>query len=151
MNIREVMAAIEAGPNDITLYPGAEQRLVEEFEQQVGFELPADVKVFYQFCNGFESAEDLFRMIPLEEALKTRSRDLAEYHLKPNQFYLAEYLVYCDVWPIEIDLNQPNSYKIYGSEPTVFTHSLAEFLTRFLTGGVYNDGGLYKWREENRE
>ncbi len=69
-----------------------------------------------------------------------------------NQFYIAEYLIYCDMWTMEIELNQPSRYKIMGgtdgSAPTVLTHSFTEFLTRFLIGGVFDDGGLYKWREE---
>lgn len=153
MNISEVIAAIKAGPNDITLYSGAEQHLIDEFEKQVGFELPADLKVFYQFCNGFESAEDLFRIIPLNEALETRSRDMAEYYLKSNQFYLAEYLIYCDIWTIEIDLNQPNVYKISSGngswESEMLTCSFAEFLMRFLKGGLYGNDGLYKWEKKS--
>jgi hypothetical protein len=149
MNIQEVIAAIKAGPNDITLYPGATQELIDEFEKQVGFKLPADLKTFYRFCNGFESAEDLFRIVPLDEALETRPRDISEYHLKPNQFYIAEYLIYCDVWTIEIELNQPDTYRImHDPAPNLVTHSFSEFLLRFLKGGVFDDGGLYKWGEE---
>ena len=155
MNIEEVIAAIKAGPNDITLYPGAEQALIEEFEKQIGFELPVDLKVFYQFCNGFESAKDLFRIVPLDEALEMRSPHMVEYHLN-NQFYIAEYLIYCDSWKIEVDLLYPNHYKIYAwptisTEPEIMlTNSFADFLSRFLVGGVFDDGGLYKWREEIR-
>ncbi len=154
MNIGEVIATIKAGPNDITLYPGAENSLIEEFEQQMQFKLPDDLKTFYQCCNGFESAEDLFRLVPLDEVLERISwdkRDNRINELKPNQFYLAEYLIYCDMWTIEIDLIEAGSYKIISDVntrvETVLTHSFAEFLVRFLTGGVYDESGLYKWGE----
>jgi hypothetical protein len=149
MNIHDVIAAIKAGPNDITPYPGATQELIDEFEKQAGFKLPADLRTFYQSCNGFESAEDLFRIIPLDEALETRARDMLEYRLRPNQFYIAEYLIYCDMWTIEIELDQPNIYRItHDPAPNAITHSFSEFLLRFLKGGVFEEGGLYKWDEE---
>ena len=154
MDINKLIAEIKAGPNDITLYPEATQQLIDEFQLQTGILLPDELKYFYRECNGFQSAEDLFRIIPLDEALETRSLDIAEYQLQSNQFYLAEYLIYCDMWTIEIDSNYPNTYKILGgtdgSVPTVLTCSFAEFLTRFLKGGVFDDGGLYKLREEIR-
>jgi hypothetical protein len=152
MNIEEVIATIEAGPNDITLYSGAENSLIEKFEQQMQLKLPADLKTFYQCCNGFESAEDLFRIVPLDEFLERMSWDKRENRtceLKSNQFYLAEYLIYCDMWTIEIELDQPNTYRItHGSGPNALTQSFSEFLLRFLKGGVFGDGGLYKWSEE---
>ncbi|MDQ2793909.1 MAG: SMI1/KNR4 family protein [Bacteroidota bacterium] len=154
MNIEEVIATIKAGPNDITLYPGAGNSLIKEFEQQMQFKLPADLKAFYQCCNGFESAEDLFRIVPLDEILERISWDKRANRmseLKSNQFYLAEYLIYCDTWTIEIDLIEMGSYKIISDVntcvETALTHSFAEFLVRFLTGGVFDENGLYKWGE----
>jgi hypothetical protein len=142
MNISEAIAAIKAGPNDITLYPGAPQELIEEFQAKTGITLPSDLVIFYQECNGFESAEDLFRIVPLDEALENRSRDIAEYGLKSNQFYVAEFLLYCDTWTIEIDLSEPNTHRVLDGGNTVLTHSFVEFIARFLTGGVYGEGGL---------
>ncbi|GAB2865380.1 SMI1/KNR4 family protein [Hymenobacter ruber] len=157
MNIHGIIAAIKAGPNDITLYPGAEQSLIDDFEKRMGFNLPADLKVFYQFCNGFESAEDLFRIVPTDEILERVDYDRAHYGTQSNQLYFAEYLIYCDSWKIEIDSHHPNSYRIYagpnisGEPGIMLTNSLAEFLSKFLEGGVFNDGGLYKWQEEITE
>ena len=151
MEINKLIAEIKAGPSDITLYPGATQQLIDEFQLQTGILLPDELAHFYRECNGFESAEDLFRIIPLDEALATRSHDMAVHHVKANQFYIAEYLIYCDMWTIEIESGQLSVYKIIGGTgavPTVLTHSFAAFLTRFLAGGVFDDGGLYKWEEE---
>jgi len=102
------------------------------------------MKALYRFCNGFESAEDLFRIIPLDEI----ADPLYEY--EPNRFYFAEYMIYCDVWEIEINPSNPNEYWISnpGKAVRLLTQSLAEFLGRFLAKGVFGDGGLYTWHEE---
>jgi hypothetical protein len=153
MSINEIIASIKAGPNDITLYPGAPRELIEEFQAKTGIKLPSELTMFYQECNGFESAEDLFRIVPLDEILERIDYDRNHYHLKPNQFYLAEYLIYCDSWKIEVDLHHPDQYKIYegpsitGDSGIVLTSSFVEFVSRFLTGGVFEDNGLYKWGE----
>lgn len=156
MNISEAIAAIKAGPNDITLYPGAPQALIEEFQAKTGITLPSDLATFYQECNGFESAEDLFRIVPLDEILDRIEHDRTHRSIQPNQFYIAEYLIYCDMWKVEVDWSFPNHYKIdggpgVGGEPEiVLTHSFAEFISVFLTGGVFEDNGLYKWEEQIR-
>jgi hypothetical protein len=98
MDIYEVLSTLKANlsQTDITLYPGASEQLIQQFEQEMRLVLPTDFKTFYSFCNGFHSAEDEFQMIPLEEILYKKSE------LKPNQFYLAEYLFYCDLWEVEV-------------------------------------------------
>ncbi|RYU81848.1 SMI1/KNR4 family protein [Hymenobacter persicinus] len=131
---------------DISLYPAASAQLVSHFEAEMGLVLPADFKEFYSFCNGFESEEDVFRVIPLEEILERRSE-----HPK-GQFYVAEYLIYGDMWKVELNEEQPGRYQIsnHGSDALtiVLTDSLAEFIGRFLQGGVFDVAGLYEWREE---
>jgi len=126
----------------ITLYAPASSIEIKAFEESLKIILPEDVKQFYKFSNGFESAEDIFRIIDLEEILDQKKK------YKPNQFYIAEYMVYCDMWEIDID---PiiNNYSIQSGE-TILTNSFAEFLVRFLTGGVFESNGLYDWKDQIR-
>jgi hypothetical protein len=51
---------------DITLYRPATDRDLIDFEGKLKCPLPDDMKALYRFCNGFESAEDIFRIIPME-------------------------------------------------------------------------------------
>lgn len=129
---------------DITLYASAPPDRLATFPSQFGFNLPDDVKTLYRFCNGFESAEDLFRLIPLEENWDDRRPP------RPNSFYFAEYMIYCDLWEINVDPLDANSYTISnpGNHVRILTHSIAEFIGRFLAGGVFGKGGLYDWHNE---
>lgn len=115
---------------------------IESFERTIGFELPADFKEFYSICNGFTCTEDIFRMIPLEEI----SED--EQNHGENWFPFAEYMIYCDMWSFRRCLD--GAYQVFNKAETevVLTSSLLEFLQRFLTGGVFDKGGLHDWREE---
>lgn len=144
MDIYEVLSTLKASlsQTDITPYPSASEPLIQQFEQEMNLVLPADFKTFYSFCNGFESEKDMFRMIPLEEILEY------QHELQPQQFYLAEVLIYSDTWEVELT-NQPSGYRIHNTGATL-TDSLAVFLNRFLHGGVYQKHGLYNWREEAR-
>ncbi|MDO6435708.1 SMI1/KNR4 family protein [Flavitalea sp. BT771] len=146
MIIKEIIKQLSTNLSsyDITLYPPASEQTLLNFEQKLNCPLPDDIKTFYLFCNGFESAEDLFRIIPLEEITDR----LAEY--EPNSFTFAEYLIYCDTWEIEINPSNPNEYWIsnQGTASRLLTKSLAEFLDRFLAKGVFGDGGLYTWHDE---
>jgi len=129
---------------DITLYPAASEQEMINFEHQSNCPLPDDIKTLYRFCNGFESAEDLFRIIPLDEITDR----LSEY--KPNCFHFAEYMIYCDMWEIEINPSNPNEYWIAnrGNAFRLLTKSLTEFLDRFLAKGVFGNGGLSTWHDE---
>ena len=131
-------------PYDITPYPPASNEDLLNFEQKLGCPIPEDFKAFYFFCNGFESAEDLFRIIPLSEI----ADDLSKY--KPNCFAFAEYMIYCDIWEIEINPSKSDEYWIsnHGLAFRDLTNSFGEFLNRFLTKGVFGEGGLYTWHEE---
>ncbi|WP_158826739.1 SMI1/KNR4 family protein [Mucilaginibacter lacusdianchii] len=134
---------------DIRLFAAAGNNLISSFEQGLSLKLPDDVKQFYKFANGFASAEDQFRIIPLEEIIDQTRRHL------PNVISIAEYMVYCDVWHIEVNAANYNDYHIFNigrhSETVVLSHSFAEFLHRFLQGGVFETGGLYDWYDEVRE
>jgi hypothetical protein len=91
---------------DITLYSPATDRGLTDLERKLKCPLPDDMTALYRFCNGFESAEDMFRLIPLEE-IADRLSDC-----KPNCFLFAEYMIYSDMWEIEINPSKPNEYWI---------------------------------------
>jgi len=120
----------------ITLYEPAHDYDIENFEQELNIKLPDDIKAFYRFCNGFESEEDMFRIIPLEEILYNKSKYIT------NEFYIAEYMVYCDMWTVSVN-DTDNSYNI-----SILTNSFTEFLDRFIQGGVFEENGLYAWRDK---
>ncbi|MBW3129398.1 SMI1/KNR4 family protein [Hymenobacter profundi] len=143
MTIHGLLSTLKANlsQTDITLYPGASKQLIQQFEQEMSLTLPADFKAFYSFCNGFESAEDMFRIIPLEEILEQKRE------FEPQQFYVAEYLTYCDIWEVELT-SQSSGYQIHHMN-VALTDSLATFIDRFLRDGVYTkNGGLLDWPDE---
>jgi len=115
---------------------------IKELENALKIRLPNDIKEFYKFSDGFESNEDIFRIIKLDEIIQYADE------LPQNHFYLAEYMIYSDMWVVK--LNQDNSaYEILEySFKTVLTKSFTEFLERFLKGGVFDKGGLYDWKDE---
>jgi len=131
----------------ITLYPGATKEEIKSFERLMNTSLPNDIKKFYMFCNGFESEEDLFRIIPLDEIIYNRKDEEDNYLLNKQDFHFAEYMIYCDMWTLTITTSSDN-YLIYNKAETfvTLTDDFAEFLNKFLVGGVFD--GLYKWEEE---
>ena len=144
MTIGEIISLIELNKAEygITLYPPASPSALIEFENRLKIKLPDDIAEFYRFANGFESGEDMFRIIPLDEILRNADR------YDDNAFYIAEYMTYCDMWEIVID--PVNSrYKIQdSSSKTVLTNSFSDFLGHFLQGGVFEDNGLYDWKTQ---
>jgi hypothetical protein len=152
MNIADIIEYIKTNlsQTDIThLHKGASEALIRQVEKVHNITLPEDIKQFYRFSNGFETAEDLFNLIPLNEIIESKS-DYNYQHL-----YMAEYMIYSDMWALEIDCNNYNDYWIYNinqyNEKIVLTNSLSEFLKRFLDGGVFGANGLYKWGEAIRQ
>ena len=60
-------------------------------------------------------------------------------------------MIYSDVWQLDINPENYNDYKIIYNDPynkLVLTTSLAEFISRFLEGGVFDKRGLYEWHDE---
>ncbi|RZK26626.1 MAG: SMI1/KNR4 family protein [Flavobacterium sp.] len=148
MSIAEVITYLKTNidQTDITLNSGASSSLIAKFENTFNVRLPNDIKQFYEFSNGFESAEDDFRIVPIEEML---DESLSMNYTEIN---IAEYLIYCDIWNLEINTEDHNLYHItnVGSDnkKVVLTTSFAELIQRFLKGGVFEPGGLYRWLEE---
>jgi len=148
MDLTDILHALRVNLSayDITLYAPASASDFARFKRQFHFELPEEVKALYQFCNGFESAEDLFRIIPLDEIVEDQRSP------GPNRFYFAEYMLYSDMWEVNVNPMDLNSYTISntGDSVRLLTHSIAEFLSRFLAGGVFGKGGLYDWHAEKK-
>ena len=128
----------------IYLTDGASEIDIAKFEKNITF-LPDDFKSLYKFSNGFETDEDLFRLIPLDEII---SKEKDSYLISRTSFHFTEYLIYCDMWTVDVNNENSNSYRIYNkANDTVFlTNSLPEFLATFINRGIYD--GLYQWRED---
>jgi hypothetical protein len=145
MTIPELINAIgEKHKNDsFVLHPPAPEEMITKLEKHLGFALPGDFKTFYSFCNGFEmNSDDDFRMIDIEEIIDHT------IDKKAKTFHFAEYMTYSDMWTLKYF--GEGEYKIvnFGITDTVLTDSLAEFLTRYLEGCVFEKGGLIDWHEE---
>jgi len=147
MTINEAIDLLKAynGPLGLTLHSGASEKLISEVEKAYGITLPDDFKALYRFTDGFETLEDIFNMIPLSEIIDNSKKE--------HELWIAEYMIYSDMWELEIDVEDPNDYVILsgdseGERNVILTKSLAEFIARFLKGGVFEIGGLYAWRAE---
>ncbi|WP_345954005.1 SMI1/KNR4 family protein [Mucilaginibacter sp. PAMB04168] len=147
MSIQEAINQLQAyqGPDKLTLHSGAGENLFMAVEIAYGVTLPDDFKALYRFSDGFEMDEDIFNMIPLAEISSNREGD------KDSPFYIAEYMIYSDMWRLEITPDNHNDYKImveFNGNQLVLTNSLADFIDRVLKGGVFDAGGLYEWQVE---
>ena len=132
----------------ITLYDKASLDDIARFEQLMNVSLPDDFKTFYYFSNGFESDEDMFRLLPLDDMIENKSNGRDTFLADKRDFHIAEYMIYSDLWTMSINKQASTEYSIYNMTENVITltHSFAEFLDVFLTGGVFK--GLYDWREQ---
>lgn len=145
-----IQAAIEQlrkykGPAELSLHPGADEAMLQAVENTYNITLPDDFKEFYRFTDGFETIEDIFNMIPLKDIIEDKDRD------SEAAFYIAEYMIYSDMWQLEINPDNCNDYKIFiesNYNKIVLTNSLGEFISRFLKVGVFGPGGLYDWQNE---
>ncbi|NMH88697.1 SMI1/KNR4 family protein [Flavivirga algicola] len=120
---------------------------IDLFEASKEIKLPKDFKTIYKFSNGFETDEDLFRLIPLNEIIDNGKDD---YCINDNSFHFTEYMIYSDMWTVEINPNDIENYRIYNKAENIvyLTNSLTEFLCVFLNKGIYE--GLYEWREKKQ-
>jgi hypothetical protein len=51
----------------IVLNSPAPDKELTDIKNKLGIDLPSDILEFYKHCNGFESDDHLFRVIPLSE------------------------------------------------------------------------------------
>jgi len=126
----------------IEIHPPASAKAIRDFEKKIGFLLPVDFKNFYSICNGFGCTEDIFNIIPLHEIT------IHEQNYGQNWFYFSEYMIYCDMWLLEISADGTYTILNASNRHLALTNSLIEFLERFLRGNVFDRGGLYDWQEE---
>lgn len=144
MNLKQLIELIEDKhkADGIDINPPALLTDINNFEREIGFQLPTDFKDFYMTCNGFGCNEDIFNIIPLQD-IGRHNQDFGK-----NWFYFSEYMIYSDMWGLR--LTSFGQYEIFnGSFPDkTMTTSLLEFLNRFLKGNVFDKGGLYDWQEE---
>ena len=150
IEITDIIQILKEGNHNqvVTLKSGASETDLLNFEQQLNLRLPTELREFYRFSNGFETEELLFQILPLEEILNQKD----EYN--NNEFYIAEYMIYCDVWTLRVN-NQTGEFSIYNSDHSsrdwmFLTNSFAEFLTRFLNCGLFEEHGLYDWVNEEK-
>ncbi|MET0467043.1 MAG: SMI1/KNR4 family protein [Chitinophagaceae bacterium] len=140
--MKELINIIELKHCDtgIKLNPAASIEKIEKTEVLLGFKLPEDFKEFYQVCNGFECQEDIFNFLPLEDLLREgdHGKDWAAF---------AEYMIHSDVWSLRV---LEKGYEIFYNDghEIVLTNALTTFLERFLKGNVFDEEGLYEWRDE---
>lgn len=129
----------------IRLHSGASEAMLKEAEIIYGKVWPEDFRTLYRFSNGFETDEDLFNMVRIDEIIENKKQ-------YSDDLYIAEYMIYSDRWGLDISLQNPNDYQITNltrSGTTItLTRALAEFIHRFVQGGVFEAGGLYDWHEE---
>ena len=148
MSITESIELLKcySGPLGLTLHKSASEELISRVESIYDIALPSDFKTLYRFTDGFETVEDIFNMIPLAEIIDSKNRN------KNELLYIAEYMIYSDMWQLEINPKNPDEYSIfiidYYDNKIVLTNSLGEFISRFLKGGVFEIGGLYAWADE---
>jgi len=119
-----------------------------DFFENSKIKLPKDFKTLYNFSNGFETDKDLFRLIPLNEIIEKENDD---YCISKTSFHFTEYMLYSDMWSVEINLNDIENYKVYNKADKIvyLTNSLAEFFCVFINKGIYD--GLYQWREDKKK
>lgn len=147
MSITELINQVQTyqGPDQIRLRAGVDESLLLDAEILHGVILPDDFREFYRFSDGFEATEDLFNLISLDEIIENKKHD------KKDPLYIAEYMIYSDMWCLEVNPDDRNDYKIIieaNYNKLVLTNSFAEFISRFLAGGVFGFDGLYSWGDE---
>lgn len=134
----------------ITLNDPCSDEDITDLESKLSFPLPPDLIDFYTICNGFETLDFLFRVVPLSEAVDYRSE------LNSNTFHFAEYMIYSDQWLIKI--GEGGSYEIlnnnHGSqEMMVQATSVLNFLETYLREGLFSkltDNSFWDRLNKNR-
>ena len=125
----------------VTLNPPATNKELELLRKRIKQEPPKDIMGFYGCCNGFETLDRLFRIIPIAELEFT-------YGVNVASFCFAEYMIYSDEWTINV-LNSTEYSITNGNhntqQPVILSNSIIEFLERYFSEGVF---GLYDWLEE---
>lgn len=119
----------------ITLNDHCSDEDLANLQSKLSFPLPPDLIEFYTFCNGFDTDDFLFRVIPVQEAIDYKSE------FKNNTFHFAEYMIYSDQWLIQ--LHETGRYEIlnddHGTQKmAVQATSVLKFLEIYLTEGLFS-------------
>jgi len=134
----------------IKLHEGASPEKIKYVEDTYKITLPDDFKEFYGFSDGFESIDNLiFNLLTLDEMLYNEH----QYKYNNQNLAIAEYLIYSDEWVLLIDKTNSGSYQLLNGNHNsgyllTLTTSFAEFLMRFIKGGLFDSGGLYDWYDD---
>lgn len=141
MELKDLISAISL-KQGVILHAPASASTIEDFEKKIGFTLPSDFREFYSTCNGLQCDEDIFSIIPLEEIVSNNR------HYGQSWFYFSEYMIYSDMWILR--KTGDGMYEIVNDAnlDVKLSNYLSDFLERFLTGNVFDKGGLYEWQEE---
>jgi hypothetical protein len=114
--------------DDIVLREGAKDELIEQTEAVLNIQLPDEVKQFYRFSNGLETNEYMFNIVRLEDVIEGKIK-------WDSQLYIAEYLIYSDMWELEVNPLNSNDYIITNinqmKEKFILTKSLQNFYKEF--------------------
>jgi hypothetical protein len=140
--MKDIIATFKSQPHN--LMPAATEEEISHFEQVMDIQLPEDFKMLYRYTNGTDYDENMFRFMSLADMID-RGRDDANLN-EDQDFHFAEYLVYCDIWTLSLENTGYNIYKKNESLTLLFTDSLAVFLDKYLSGGLWD--GLYNWEHE---
>jgi hypothetical protein len=126
----------------IDINPPATLSDIVDFEGKMGFRLQDEFNEFYLLCNGFACNDDIFNINPLSE-IRRHPQNYGD-----KWFYFADYMISSDMWGLR--LTSQGQYQIFNASypEKVLTSSLKVFLKRFITGNVFDKGGLYEWHEE---
>jgi cell wall assembly regulator SMI1 len=149
MSLIEITDYLQANfaERDIILRPPASEELIRKVEEMYGIILPKDIKQFYKFTNGFDTYDWLFNLISMEDMIDQK----VKYKYNDESLPLAEYMTYAETWHLEVNPHHPDKYNIIifdGKSNIILTHSLAEFIQRFLDGGLFGENGLCHWAEQ---
>lgn len=152
--IQTVIETLAARKKEFTITLGlpASEASIMAFEKAYQLVIPPEIKAFYEFCNGFETYDFLFRVLSLEEIVN----ELEEYGngIIENRFVFAEYMVYSDMWEVSLTADTVSGYQITNANHgtanhVVLTDSIMDFIIRYLNeDGVFGERGLLAWYEE---
>ena len=81
----EAFKALFGKELEIVFNPPAKAEELKELEKSVQQSLPKDIIEFYHLCNGLETNDFLFRILPIKEILEYKDE------LPSSSFYFAEY------------------------------------------------------------
>ncbi|SFI35381.1 SMI1/KNR4 family protein [Halpernia frigidisoli] len=112
---------------------------INALELKSNCKFPSDLIDFYQYCDGFETDDYLFRILPLKELIECKEE------FSECIFHFAEYIIRSDVWLLNLEnfkkyeiLNNDHNSK----ELTKHSNSILEFVKSYLNGGLFGENEI---------